>query len=174
MYVSAVRLETARQRVAAQKAVVARLPNVSAVDVELVLQSLQQIVDRIARVIQFMALFSIGVGLVILGGAIAVTKFQRLRESVLLRTLGATRAAVAAVLSAEYALLGAMAGLVGALAAGGLSWGLVTFVFDGRWDLRLPPYLAAAASAALLTTAIGLAANLDILNRKPMHVLREE
>jgi putative ABC transport system permease protein len=174
MYVSTARLETPAERVALQKAVVARMPNVSAVDVELILQSLQQIVDRIALVIQFMSLFSIGVGFVILGGAIAVTKYQRLRESVLLKTLGATRAAVAAVLSTEYALLGLLAGAVGAIAAGALSWGLVTFVFEGRWDFRFPPYVIATLTAALLTTAVGLAANLDILNRKPMQVLREE
>jgi hypothetical protein len=50
----------------------------------------------------------------------------------------------------------------------------VTFVFEGKWDLRLPPYLVAAAAAALLTTAVGLVSNLDILNRKPLQVLREE
>jgi putative ABC transport system permease protein len=144
------------------------------VDVEQILRSVQEIVDRIALVIQFMALFSIAVGLVILGGTIAVTKYQRLRESVLLKTLGATRAAVAVVLSTEYAVLGALAGAVGAVAAGALSWGLVTFVFEGLWDWRWPPYLAAAALASLLTTAVGLASNLDILNRKPLQVLREE
>jgi putative ABC transport system permease protein len=173
-YVSTVRVETPAGRVALQKAVVARMPNVSAVDVELILRSLQEIVDRIALVIQFMALFSIGVGVLILGGAIAVTKYQRLRESVLLKTLGATRAAVAAVLCTEYALLGTLAGGVGAIAAGALSWGLVKFVFEGRWDFRPLPYGVAALAAAVLTTLVGLAANLDILNRKPMEVLREE
>ena len=174
MFVSAIYAPDAARRVALQKAVVAALPNVSAVDVEIVIRSLQEIVDRIALVIQFMALFSIVVGLAILIGAIALTKYQRLRESVLLKTLGATRAAVAAVLCTEYALLGMLAGIVGAVAAAALSWGLVTFVFDGRWDLRLPPYLAAAALAALLTTTVGLVSNLDILNRKPLQVLREE
>ncbi|MCH8884409.1 MAG: insulinase family protein, partial [SAR324 cluster bacterium] len=137
-------------------------------------RSVEEIVERIALVIQFMAGFSIAVGLVILGGAIATGKYQRLREAVLLKTLGATRAAVAGVLSTEYALLGALAGIVGACGAAALSWGLVTFVFDGRWDLRWPPYLVAVALAVVLTTGIGLFANLDILNRKPLQVLREE
>ena len=50
----------------------------------------------------------------------------------------------------------------------------LTFVFEGKWDLRLTPYLAAAALAALLTTSVGVVSNLDILNRKPLQVLREE
>lgn len=174
MFVAPLYVPRVEARVALQKAMVAALPNVSAIDVELVLRALQEIVERIALVIQFMAGFSIAVGLVILGGAIATGKYQRLREAVLLKTLGATRAAVAGVLSTEYALLGALAGIVGACGAAALSWGLVTFVFDGRWDLRWPPYLVAVALAVVLTTGIGLFANLDILNRKPLQVLREE
>jgi putative ABC transport system permease protein len=174
MYISAVREGDGRARTALQQAVVARLPNVTALDVEMVYRIVQTFMDRIALVVQFMAAFSIAVGLVILLGAIATTKFQRIREAVLLKTLGATRGMVARVLALEYLLLGALAGAVGALAAGALAWALVTWVFEGRWDASLPPYLTAWGVAALAIAVTGLASSLDVLLKKPLEVLREE
>ena len=174
MYVATLQVPGAAARVAVQKAVVSRLPNVTVIDVEIILQSVQQIVDRIALVIQFMAAFSVVVGVVILIGAVATTKYQRLREVVLLKTLGATRAVVAAVLAIEYVFLGGLAGLVGAVAAGVVSWGMVTFVFRGSWDFSAQPYLIALTAATLMTLTVGVTASLDILSRKPLQVLREE
>ncbi len=110
----------------------------------------------------------------ILVGAIGVTKYQRIREAVLLKTLGATRGAVARILATEYLILGAAAGLVGAVAAGWLSWGLVTFVFNGRWNLTLPPYLILWGAAVGLILVTGLASSHDVLRKKPLEVLREE
>ncbi|MDH5752132.1 MAG: FtsX-like permease family protein [Deltaproteobacteria bacterium] len=174
MYVSAVSIPELSRRVALQREVVGRLPNITALDVQNVFVIVQAIMDRIALVVQFMAAFTISVGLVILLGAISTTRFQRIREAVLLKTLGATRAMVARVLALEYILLGALAGLVGSLAAGTLSWGLVTLVFQGHWRLTLPPYLAAWALAVLLVTGTGLLSSLDVLMKKPLDVLRDE
>jgi putative ABC transport system permease protein len=174
MYASAVREPEEPARVALQRELVTELPNVTAVDVEQVYRIVQTFMDRIAVVIQFMAAFCIAVGLVILLGAIATTKFQRIREAVLFKTLGATRGAVARVLALEYLILGALAGAVGAAAAGAFSWGLVTFVFQGRWDLSLPPYLGAWLGTALVIAGTGLLSSLDVLLKKPLEVLREE
>ncbi len=174
VFYAALHVPDARARAALQRAVVARLPNVTGFDVSVVFQLVQRILDRIALVIQFMAVFSVAVGLVILLGAIATTKYQRLREAVLLKTLGATRGAVARVMAVEYAVLGAISALVGAVAAGGLSWGLVTRVFDGRWDLSWPTYAAGWALAIVVITGTGLVSSLDILMKKPLEVLREE
>jgi putative ABC transport system permease protein len=174
VFYSALHVPDAKARAALQRAIVARLPNVSGFDVSVVFQLVQRILDRIALVIQFMAVFSVAVGLVILLGAIATTKYQRLREAVLLKTLGATRGAVARVMAVEYTVLGALSALVGAVAAGGLSWGLVTHVFDGRWDLALPTYVAGWGLAILVITGTGLLSSLDILLRKPLEVLRDE
>lgn len=174
MFAAAVRVDDGAERAALQRDVVTRLPNVTALDVEMVYVIVQSFMDRIATVVRFMAAFCIAVGLVILLGAISTTKFQRIREAVLLKTLGATRGKVARVLALEYLLLGALAGAVGAVAAGGLSWGLVTQVFGGVWDLSLLPYLVAWIGTALLIAFTGMAGSLDILVRKPLDVLREE
>jgi putative ABC transport system permease protein len=172
--VAALHVADAAARADLQRRVVAALPNVTGLDVETVFQIVQQILDRIALVIQFMAAFSVAVGLVILLGTIATTKYQRLREAVLLKTLGATRWTVARILALEYLLLGGLSGLVGAAAAGVLSWALVTFVFAGRWDFSLGSYAAAWALSAGLVTITGLLSSADILTRKPLEVLRDE
>jgi putative ABC transport system permease protein len=174
MYVTALRVDGEAQRAALQEAVVRRLPNVTVLDVEVVFQAIQQILGRIALVVQFMAAFCIAVGLVILLGAIATTRFQRIREAVLLKTLGATRGAVARILTVEYLLLGGLAGAVGAVAAGAFSWGLVTYVFEGHWRPALPPYVAAWGLTALLIAVAGLGSSVDVLMKKPLEVLREE
>jgi putative ABC transport system permease protein len=174
IFVAAARVEGRENRTELQRRLVAALPNVSIIDVEAIFRAVQEIIDRIGLVIQFMAGFSIAVGLVILLGTIATTKYERIREAVLFKTLGATRQAVARVLATEYFLLGGLAGLVGALAAGGLSWGLVRYVFEGAWELRPLPYLAAWGATALLITAAGLGGSLDVLMKKPLQVLREE
>jgi len=174
MYVTALRVSSEEQRVALQQDVSDALPNVSSLDVAAIFQRVQQIMDRIALVIQFMAAFCVAVGLVILIGTIATTKYQRLREAVLLKTLGATRGKVARVLATEYGMLGLLAGLVGSAAAGALSWALVTQVFEGRWFLNVPAYAVAWGVAAVLIVGAGLAASVDILTRKPLQVLREE
>jgi putative ABC transport system permease protein len=174
IYVTGVHAASEAARTDLQQRVVARLPNVTGFDVDTVFKLVQQIMDRIALVIQFMAGFSLAVGLVILLGAIATTKYQRLREAVLLKTLGATRGMVARILALEYLLLGALAGLIGAAAAAGLSYGLVTWVFEGRWFFALPSYLAAWGISTALVTATGLLSSADVLLRKPLEVLREE
>ena len=174
MYVSAIRLDDEETRVALQRDVVDRMPNVTGFDVALIFQIVQGFMDQIGLVLRFMAAFCIAVGLIVLIAAVATTKFQRVREVVLLRTLGATRGAVARVLALEYLLEGTLASVVGALAAGGLSWGLVTYLFQGKWDFSLWVYLITCAVAVLVITATGLASSLDVLMKKPLEVLREE
>ena len=174
MFVAAVRARGPAQQAELQRRIVARLPNVAVIDVAAIFRAIQEIIDRIGTVIQFMAGFSIAVGLVILFGTISTTKYERIREAVLFKTLGATRHAVARVLATEYLLLGALAGLVGTLAAGGLSWGLVTFVFDGGWELLPLPYLVAWGATAFMIAGAGLFSSLDVLLKKPLQVLREE
>src|SRR5262249_35655257 len=133
IYVAGVHATGDAARADLQRRVVERLPNGTGFDVETVFRLGQKILDRIALGIHVMAAFSLAVGLVILLSAIATTKYQRLREAVLLKTLGATRGMVARILALEYLLLGGLAGLIGAAAAAALSYGLVTFVFEGRW-----------------------------------------
>ena len=108
-----------------QSAVVEAFPNVSAVDVRLVLALVDRVLGRVAFVLRFMALFAVVTGLVVLAGAVRVALQQRTREAVVLRTLGASRAQVRRILLAEYVLLGLLAALTGGALAVGGAWALV-------------------------------------------------
>ena len=112
-------------------------PNVTTVDLGEVQRALESVVDRIILAIRFMALFSLATGTVVLVGAIATSRWQRVREGTLLRTLGATRGQVLRILSVEYAALGLGAATVAAVLAGGAGWALSRFVFESRFTLPL-------------------------------------
>ncbi|MDX1672581.1 MAG: FtsX-like permease family protein, partial [Balneolaceae bacterium] len=92
-----------------QEAVVSDYPNVSAIDVSLILQTINSFIDKISFGIQFMALFSIITGLIVLASSVATSRYQRMRESVLLRTLGASKKQIIKILSVEYFFLGVLA-----------------------------------------------------------------
>ena len=155
-----------------QRAVVQSYPNVSVVDVRLVLSLVEGVLGRVSFVLQFMALFSILTGLVVLAGAVLLSKFQRVEESVLLRTLGAERGQVRWILFAEYLLLGLLAAAVGlglALVGG---WLLAAFVFEVAFVPAWGAILGALIVVPALTVAIGLAGSRGVLQRPPLEVLR--
>ena len=155
-----------------QRAIVQEYPNVSVVDVRLVLGLIEGVLGRVAFVLQFMALFSILTGLVVLAGAVLLSKFQRVEESVLLRTLGAERGQIGWILFAEYLLLGLLAASVGlglALVGG---WALAAFVFEVPFVPAWGAVLAALVVVPALTVAIGLAGSRGVLRRPPLDVLR--
>jgi putative ABC transport system permease protein len=155
-----------------QQEVVASHPNVSALDIGLVLDSVRTFLDKIAVAVRFMALFSVLTGLIVLGSAVAISRFQRLREAVLLRTLGAVKAQVSRIQLIEYALLGSLACLAGlglALIAG---WLIAYFYFELAFA---PDFLTLGLSAAaivLLTLAIGALNSRKSAGKKPLEVLR--
>ncbi len=105
-------------------------PNVSAVDLGLVLRTIDEILEKIAFVIRFMALFSILTGLLVLGSSVVISKFQRMQESVLLRTLGASRRQIFRITLIEYLLLGVLAAFSGIILSLAGSWVLAVFVFE--------------------------------------------
>jgi putative ABC transport system permease protein len=121
-----------------------------------------------------MALFSIAAGLVVMGGALAATRYQRLYESVVLRTLGATRGAVARAFAVEYACLGAAAGVGGTLLAALLAWIVLRFVLDVPWTFEPDTLAAGVAASTAVALAVGFLATFRLLGRKPLPVLREE
>ena len=155
-----------------QRAVVQAYPNVSAVDVRLVLGLIEGVLGRVAFVLQFMALFSILTGLVVLAGAVLLSKFQRVEESVLLRTLGASRPQVGRILFAEYLLLGLLAAAVGLGLALAGAWALAAFLFEVPFVPAWGAVLAALVVVPALTVAIGLAGSRGVLRRPPLDVLR--
>jgi len=166
------RISSAAERGALQRRIAERLPNVTSLDLSNVQATLERLIDRVVLAIRFMALFTLGTGALVLIGALATNRFQRIREGALLRTLGATRAQLWRVVLAEYVSLGAVAALVALVLAGVAGWALTRFVFDGRFTLPVLPFAALGASVVGLTVAVGLANSRDVLRRPPLEVLR--
>ncbi|WP_118838320.1 ABC transporter permease [Salinibacter ruber] len=159
---------------AAQRNVVQEYPNVSAIDLSLILSTFQDLFGRLAYVIRFMALFSVFTGLIVLAGAVVVSRYQRAEESVLLKTLGASRRTVQTIMTVEYLFLGAFAAATGLLLALAGAWGLSYFVFEGPFVVAPLVLLAAFVLAVLVTIAIGLWNSRGLYDRPPLDVLRTE
>ena len=156
-----------------QRVLFASFPTVTAINIADILDTIQQVVGQITLVIRFLAGFSILSGMVILASSIASTRFRRVREVVVLKTLGATRVRIAGVFSVEVVALGLLYGLAGAVFANGLSRLLlhiaeVPFVSDAVADTT------GVLLTAILAVLTGWAASFRILGQKPLEVLREE
>ncbi|HEY4379778.1 MAG TPA: FtsX-like permease family protein [Acidobacteriaceae bacterium] len=150
-------------------------PTITIINVAAVVESVRSVVIQIIYVIQFLSAFSIFAGIVILASSIAGTRYRRIREVVVLKTLGATRARIATTFSIEFAVLGLVAGAVGIVFANFIAWALERFTplnltFKPELALNLTALLAAAA----LTVITGWAASHRVLGQKPLEVLREE
>ena len=168
------RVETPADSAKLQNAVVAKYPNVSAIDLTSVIQTVDSILSKVAIVIRVMSLFTVGAGVIVLASTIWSGRYQRLQESILLRTLGASRAQIWKILCAEYFLLGVFASATGIILAVGASWALAKFVFELSYAPSLWPLLVTAASVSLLTVAIGLIASRGVGSRPPLEILRAE
>jgi putative ABC transport system permease protein len=150
------------------------LPNVTAIDLAQVQEVIEKVVARVTLAIRFMAFFSLAAGVVVLLGAVAASREQRVREGVLLKTLGATRAQVARVILAEYLSLGTLASVAAlALALAG-SWGLLRYFFDSAFAVPAVPILGLSAGVVALTAAVGLWSARDVFARSPLEALRAE
>ena len=149
-------------------------PTITVINVAATLETVRQVVLQITRVIQFLASFSIFAGIVILASAIAGTRYRRIREVVVLKTLGATRARIAAIFSVEFAVLGLVAGLVGVLFANVLARFVLVRALKFEYTFATGLSLAALACTAALTVAAGWLASHRVLGQKPLEVLREE
>lgn len=169
--IAAVDADTTVARI--QRDAVRRFPNVSSIDLSLVRNTITQIVDKVTITVRFLALFSLAMGIPVLFSAVAATRRDRLREGVLLKTLGATRAQIGRILLAEYALLGILGSISGMVLAFGGAWALVTFVFEGTFVPSVLPALAIAVAMLSLAVSIGLLTGRDVFRETPMTALRE-
>jgi len=172
-FVALTRVADPVQRAELQRDLVVRYPNLSALDLGLVLAGLDRIFGRVAFAIRFMAAFTIVTGILVLAGAILTSRLQRARETVLLRTLGATGAQVRGILVTEYVALGTLAALSGVALAGVAGWALVRFVFELPFRLGVVPLVATWLGVAGLTTALGFGLSGGALRRPPLEALRE-
>ncbi len=155
-----------------QQALVKQFPNVSIIDLGLVLSILDKLMDKIGFVIRFMAAFTIITGLVVLIASVLISKYQRIQENVLLRTLGAKSKQIFVITALEYFILGAMAAATGIVLAMGGSWALATYTFETPFTPALLPVVVVFFLICLLTVAIGLLNSRSALNRPPLEILR--
>lgn len=173
-YVAATRGATPEASARLQQHVVQRFPNVSAIDLAVILQTLDNIFAKVEFVVRFMALFTLATGFIVLIGAVMTGRYQRVRESVLLRTLGASRNQLLSIQMVEYLILGCLAGLAG----GGLAYAgnslLARFVF--HVPVVAPPQILfwSWLGVTLLTLATGLVAHRGVTRVPPLEVLRQE
>jgi putative ABC transport system permease protein len=159
---------------ALQRALYARFPTVTVINVADVMAIVEDVVGRINLVIRFISAFTMLAGAAMVASSVAGTRFRRLREVVILKTIGATRRRIAATFSVEFLLLGGAAGLMGTLLANGFAALVLRQLLDVEWR---PDWMAAAASmllAALIAAAAGWAASYRILSQRPLEILRAE
>jgi len=157
-----------------QQAVVAEFPNVTAINVGDVLASFARILDRLSLAIRAVALFCVLTGGVVMGSALAATRYRRLYESVILKALGATRGLLIRSFAAEYLLLGMVGGLIGIGLASALSWVLLRFIFELPWTLQPQVLLIGLGLTMSLALIVGFFSTYRLLGQRPLAVLRHE
>ena len=168
------RVTSTEQSAALQRKIVKSHPNVSVIDIGLVLRTVDNVLDKVSFVIRFMALFSVLTGLVVLTAAVISSRYQRIRESVLLRTMGASHKQVRRILVFEYLFLGSLAALSGLVLSIAGGWLLSILVFDAGFSVPVLPIAAVFLLITLLTVTVGMLNSRGISNRPPLEVLRAE
>jgi putative ABC transport system permease protein len=157
-----------------QTQLIKKFPNISILDMRQMLRLIDQILTKISWVINFMAIFSIITGIIVLIGAIRNSKFQRIRENVLLRTIGATNKQILKIVSLEYLYLGVLGSLSGILLSLISSQVLAWSVFEMAFAPSLFPFLVLFPGITLLVLIVGLGNSRSVLNSPPLQVLRKE
>jgi putative ABC transport system permease protein len=165
---------TAASVPALQKAVYDRFPTVTVVNMADVLDTIQSVVDQISLVVRFISAFSILAGAIILASSVAGTRFRRIREVVILKTLGATRRRIARIFSIEFLVMGTVAGLMGGLLAGGFAWVVLNRLLGAETGLDPLPMVTSIAGTAILAVGTGWLASFRTLGQKPLEILRDE
>lgn len=153
--------------------VVRQLPNLSVIDVSLILREVQGIIERVVQAVQFVFLLTLLAGMIVLHAALAATQDERLRESAILRTLGASRRQILMVMLAEYALIGALSGMVAMLGAGGLGWALSVKLLELPYSPSLWLPVVALGGGVLLVLLVGWRSIRQVLRVPPLQTLNQ-
>ena len=157
-----------------QHDLVARFPNVSVIDFREILDEIRDVMGKVTLAISVVGGLVLLSGALILVGAVAMTKYQRVYEAAVFKTLGANTRTIARMLLFEYSVLGALAGLVGSVGAVGLTWGVSRYALEIPWRLFPGEHAAGILLTALLVSAVGVISSLDVLRNKPLATLRAE
>ncbi len=155
-----------------QRVLIDRYPNITIIDVVDILRGVRKLVDNVTLAISFIGSFVFFSGVLILAGSIAMTKFQRIYESAVLKTLGARRSLILKMLILEYGVLGVVAGAIGSTAGAALSWGISKYVFEIPWDYFPSIHVLGLILAAIAVILVGAFSSVDILAKKPLATLR--
>jgi len=156
-----------------QRAVFRQFPTVTVINGADVLAIIQEVVDQIAVIIRFISIFAILAGAIILSSSVAGTRFRRVREVVILKTLGARRNRIASIFSVEFLILGVVAGILGSLLATAFSLLVLNRLFQVDYVFDPLPHAVAIFATALLANIAGWLASYRILDQKPMEALRD-
>jgi putative ABC transport system permease protein len=156
-----------------QRDVVTGFPSVSSLDLTLVQQTVTNVIGKVTMAVRFLALISLGLGIPVLFSAVAATRRERLREGVLLKTLGATRRQIIRIMLAEYTLLGTLGALTGVVLSTLASWALMRWIFRLTFVPAFAPVTLVAIAMIGLAVAIGLLTGRDVFAETPMAALRE-
>jgi putative ABC transport system permease protein len=155
-----------------QRDVIASYPSVSSLDLTLVQKTVGDVLHKVIMAVRFLALISLALAVPVLFSAVAATRRERLREGVLLKTLGATRRQIGRIMLAEYALLGTLGAATGVVLSTGAGWALMHWVFRQPFTPALVPAAIVAGAMIGLAVAIGLLTGRDVFAETPMAALR--
>lgn len=157
-----------------QRELVDRFPNVSVIDLREILQNVERVLSRVALGVSIVGGLVLLVGGLILIGSVSMTRFQRMYEVAIFRTLGAGTRLLTVMTAIEYGVLGLLAGVIGSTAAMALTYSVSRYILDIRWAPYPAITLAGMALTTLLVCVVGLLASVDILRRRPLGTLRSE
>ncbi len=174
IFVTATRIENQQQANSFQQQLVMQFPNVSLIDLRLILSTVNDLFNKLGLVIRFLALFSIVTGLVVLAGAVINSKFLRIKENVLLRTIGARTRQIIKITLIEYAWLGLFSALTGIILSLGSGFLLAKFFFEITFAFDWLELLIIGGGVVLLTMLIGWFNSREVINTPPLQVLRKE
>jgi putative ABC transport system permease protein len=157
-----------------QRIMYRQFPTVTVVNVADVMQIVEDVVQRIAVIVRFISAFTILAGAIMVASSVAGSRFRRMREVVILKTLGATRRRIAWIFSVEFLALGAVAGILGALLASGFAALILKRLLAIDFQFDPAANGLAVAAAASVAALAGWLASFRVLNRKPLEILRDE
>jgi putative ABC transport system permease protein len=174
IWVAATRVNKPEEAVQFQQELIFGFPNVSLIDLRLILSTVDELFGKVGLVVRFLALFSIVTGLVVLAGAVMNSKFARIKENVLLRTIGARTRQIMKITLIEYGYVGIFSAITGmALSLGG-GWLLTKFFFEVEFSVNVLELTIISAGVIILTVFIGWWNSREVISTPPLQVLRKE
>jgi putative ABC transport system permease protein len=157
-----------------QHDLVERFPNVTVIDFRDVLERIRDVMSKVTLAISVVGGLVLFSGALILIGAVAMTKFQRVYEAAVFKTLGANTRTIGRMLLFEYGVLGSLAGVIGSVGASALTWGVSKYALEIPWKIFVTEHVAGVVLTAILVAVIGVVSSLDVLRHKPLATLRAE